>query len=177
MDPSFDGALEEQLARLKRYALALARDEGAADDLVQAALLKAIEGRASFQSSRPLRTWLLAILHNVFVSEHRRRAAERSRDTSFAQLRIGDGEPGQENAVYLRQIAARFAALPEDQRAALHLVAVEELSYQEAAEALSVPVGTIMSRLSRGRAALRKQEAEPGRAGTTLRIIGGSDGK
>lgn len=162
---------------MRRYALALARDDATADDLVQSALLRAIEKRETFEAGRPLKTWLLAILHNIFVSDYRRRAAERSRDLSFAELQIGEGGPEQEHAVYLRQIAIRFAALPEEQRATLHLVAVEGLSYQEAAEALSVPVGTIMSRLSRGRSALRKQESEPGRAGTSLRIIGGSDGK
>lgn len=162
---------------MKRYALALTRDEVSADDLVQSALLRAIEGRASFQGGRSLKTWLLSILHNTFVSDHRRRVAEHVRDANFAELQTSEAGPEQEHAVYLRQIATRFVALPDEQRAALHLVAVEGLSYQEAADALGVPVGTIMSRLSRGRAALRKQETIAARTGAALRIIGGSDGK
>jgi RNA polymerase sigma-70 factor (ECF subfamily) len=141
---------------LRRYARALTRDDAAADDLVQESLLRAIEGADTFRAGGSLRAWLAGIVHNRFVSGRRRQAAEARRDETFAGLR--EGSPGiasQEHAAQLALVSDRFDALPEPQRAVLHLVAVEGLSYQEAATALDVPIGTVMSRLSRARAALR----------------------
>ena len=85
----------------------------------------------------------------------------------------------QENRVRLRQIQQAFISLPEEQRAVLHLIAIEGLSYQEAAESLGIPVGTLMSRLGRARAALRAFEAGAaqtavGRPRPNLRVVGGS---
>jgi len=165
--PSVDVAAH--LDSLRRYARALTRDEAAADDLVQEALLRALERAGTYRPGGSLRAWLAGIVHNRFVSGRRRQAAEARRDQTFADFRDTSVEGDQEHAAQLALVAARFDALPAPQRAALHLVAVEGLSYQEAATALDVPIGTIMSRLSRARAALRAGEARV----PTLRMVRG----
>jgi len=152
----FPGEVAAHLESLRRYARALTRDHAAADDLVQEALLRAIERAGTYRSGGSLRAWLAGILHNCFISGRRRQAAEARRDETFAGLHETAGQEGdQEHAAQLALVADRFYGLPEPQRSVIHLVAVEGLSYQEAASALGVPIGTVMSRLSRARAALR----------------------
>ena len=170
------------LGPLRRYARALTRDETQADDLVQDALVRAYERRASFRTGGSLRGWLLSILHNTFVDGRRRHAAEARRAEHIGAI-IETATPAeQESRVRLQQVQAAFMSLPDEQRAALHLVAIESLSYQEAAAASGIPVGTLMSRLGRARAALRafengssRTQPSPNQARPTLRIIGGSD--
>ena len=174
MDRWTPADIEEQLPHLRGYARALTRDAGAADDLVQDALLRAYEKASTYRPGNSLRSWLLSIVHNLFVDQKRRWASEQKRDARLVDARapaVAQGE--QEQAVYLAEVSARFAALPEDHRAVLSLIGVQGLSYQEAAATLGVPVGTVMSRLHRARAALREPEAasEPGR----LHIVGGRD--
>jgi RNA polymerase sigma factor (sigma-70 family) len=162
------------LASMRRYARALARDDHDADDVVQDALLRAIERQSTFQPGRSRRRWLLAIVHNVFISGTRRRAAEARRDNRFADMLVAHSDPPQEHHARLSEIARSFAALPEHQRAVLHLTAIEGLSYQQCAELLDVPVGTVMSRLARARTTLRRREEDrPETMG--LRIVGGRD--
>lgn len=157
---------------MRRYARSLARDENVADDVVQDALVKALEKRDTFRPEGSAKRWLLSIVHNVFVSARRREQAEARRDIRFAQTLVDRLEPEQEHAACLQEVARTFAALPDHHRAVLHLVAVEGQSYQEAAAILEVPIGTVMSRLNRARAALRS----PHDAGKDkLRIIGGYD--
>lgn len=170
--------IRDDLLAMRRYARSLTRDDPDADDVVQDALLRAIERQDTFQPGRNRRRWLLAIVHNVFFSAKRREASEARRNSRFAGTLTDWLEPGQEEHARLMQIARDFAALPEHHRAVLHLTAIEGLSYQQTAEILSVPAGTVMSRLSRARAALRERErgqgkGQPGGAG--LRLIGGSD--
>jgi RNA polymerase sigma-70 factor (ECF subfamily) len=111
----------------------------------------------------------------------RRHAAEFRRLGQTAELADTIALPEQESRVRLQQVQAAFMSVPDEQRAALHLVAIEGISYQEAANALKIPVGTLMSRLGRARAALRGFEAGADRAQPShskrpsLRIIGGSD--
>lgn len=177
-----------QLAPLRRYARALTRDEARADDLVQDTLARAFERRATFRAGANLRNWLLSILHNVFIDDCRRRESETRREAEIANLTDLSVPAGQESRLHLQQIGQAFLTLPAEQRAVLHLVAIEGLAYQEAADALGIPVGTLMSRLSRARAALRAFEAgapAPARAlpapaeatprRPNLRIVGGSD--
>lgn len=169
-----DPDIRDDLLAMRRYARSLTRDDQDADDVVQDALLRAIEGRASYQPGRNRRRWLLAIVHNVFCSAKRREAAESRRNSRFAETLTDQLEPAQEQYARLTQIARGFAALSEHHRAVLHLTAVDGLSYQQTAELLGVPVGTIMSRLARARAALREQEqGQPGPEG--LRLVGGRD--
>lgn len=159
---------------MRRYARALARDYQDADDVVQDALVRAIERNATYEPGRSRRRWLLAIVHNVFVSGLRRRAAERRRDDRFADAQLVHSDPAQEHRARLTDIARGFDALPEHQRAVLHLIAVEGLTYQECADLLGVPAGTIMSRLARARASLRERDERPA-GGAKLRIMGGRD--
>lgn len=174
-----------QLPALRRYARSLAGAEADAEDLVHDALVRAYERRRTFRPGGNLRAWLLSVLHNAFVSSRRGRRAELARvagaTTEPADPRIG---PSQDGAVRLVELMQAFRALPEEQRAALHLVAVEGLSYQEAALALGIPVGTLMSRLSRARTALRAAERTghsarsrpPDGRGGCLRVVEG-DGR
>lgn len=162
--------MKADLLAMRRYARALARDDQDADDVVQDALVRAIERQATYQPERSRTRWLLAIVHNVFVSGRRREAAEARRNSRFAETLLASVDPQQEAQVRLTEIARDFAALPDAQRAALHLTAIEGLSYQEAADVLGVPIGTVMSRLSRARATLREGQGMP-----HLRLIGGQD--
>jgi RNA polymerase sigma-70 factor (ECF subfamily) len=170
------------LGPLYRYARSLTRDESQADDLVQDTLLRAYERQASFRVGGNLRGWLLSILHNTFIAERRRRTAEAQRMERVAETADTAVPADQESRVRFQQIRETFLSLPEDQRAVLHLVAVEGLSYQEAAATLGIPVGTLMSRLGRARATLRAFEAGQGPIRITadkrkpaLRIVGGSN--
>jgi RNA polymerase sigma factor (sigma-70 family) len=172
-DPDRDAPIEGDLAAMRRYARSLTRDPVDADDVVQDALVRAIEGERTYQPTRSRRRWLMAIVHNVFVSARRREAAEARRNDRFADTLMAHIAPEQEERVRLGEVARAFSALPDHHRAVLHLVAVEGLSYQEAAEVLQVPVGTVMSRLARARAGLREGKGERPRA--ALRVVGGND--
>lgn len=163
----------DDVAAMRRYARSLTRDRDDADDVVQDALVRAIERQATYQAGRDRRRWLLAIVHNVFISGTRREVAEARRNDRFAEMQVAHTDASQEHHARLGEIARSFAALPEHHRAVLHLTAIEGLSYQECADVLGVPVGTIMSRIARARTALRQQDerqAEP-----ALRIVGGRD--
>ena len=177
MREAFSANVMQQVAAMRRYARTLTRDDGAADDLVQQALLLAIERAESFRQGGSLKGWLLAIVHNQFVSGMRRAAVEKRGLDGLAAIPRDDMiGAGQEQAYHLQEVAERFAALPDTQRAVLHLIAIEGLSYRDAADALDIPIGTVMSRLARARAALRgagDAERESREAG--LRIVGGRD--
>lgn len=161
-----------QLGPLRRYARSLTRDGAEAEDLVQDALLRAYERRSGFRHGGNLRAWLLAILHSRFIDRMRARRSEAARIDKAADLAPSAFAAPQEHVVRLAQVRSAFLALPEEQRAALHLVAIEGLSYQEAADALAVPIGTLMSRIARARAALRAMEDDvPQRS--NLRLVGG----
>lgn len=169
--PPFD--VFAQLGPLRRYARSLTRNDADAEDLVHDALLRAYERRAGFRAGGNLRGWLMSILHNAFIDRSRSARAERQRIDEAAHLADTSMPAPQEHTTRLAQVRSNFFALPEEQRAAIHLVAIEGLSYQEAADALGVPVGTLMSRIGRARAALREmEEGVPGK-GPHLRIVGG----
>ena len=162
-----------QLAALRRYARSLVRNSDEAEDLVHDALVRALEKKKSFRSGGNLRTWLLSILHNAHIDRLRqnRSLSRRNDEAAIAAEQSLPAAP--EQAVRLQQVRDAFFDLPEEQREALHLVAIEDLSYQEAAQALGIPVGTLMSRISRARAHLREFEEKTPRV-SHLRIIGGN---
>jgi RNA polymerase sigma-70 factor (ECF subfamily) len=168
------------LSPLRRYARSLTRDETQAEDLVQDTLVRAYERHGSFRSGGNLRGWLLSILH-TFIDGRRRHTAEARRLEEAAVVTETAAPPAQESQVRFQQVQAAFLRLPDEQRAALHLVAIEGLPYQEAADALGIPVGTLMSRLGRARTTLRgfeagthlTQPAENKRP--RLRVVGGAD--
>jgi RNA polymerase sigma-70 factor (ECF subfamily) len=163
-----------QLASLKRYARALVRSPIEAEDLVHDALVKAYERRYSFRAGGNLKSWLMSILHNTHIDRRRSEVARQKRDNVSLEDAPISQAAAQEHSVRLKQVQAAFNALPEEQRQALHLVAIEDLSYQQAADVLAIPVGTLMSRVSRARARLRAMEdGHEGRP--NLRLVGGSD--
>ncbi|MDB5590367.1 sigma-70 family RNA polymerase sigma factor [Enterovirga sp.] len=161
--------LERHIPALRRYAWALLRDREAADDLVQDCLERAVGRWALRRRDGDLRAWLFAILHNLFIDGLRRRRREGLRvDLDHAaELPSPGSDP--ESATGLRDVLAALDTLPSEQRAVILLVGVEELSYEAAARVLAVPIGTVMSRLSRGRERLRRA-LEPAPAATLRRI-------
>jgi RNA polymerase sigma-70 factor (ECF subfamily) len=170
-----------QLPGLRRYARSLTRSDIDAEDLVHDALVRAYEKRASFRARHNLRVWLVSIMHNVFVDGTRARRAEAQRLARMSELVGQQLSPAQDHHMRLCQIRQAFIELPEEQRAALHLVAIEGLTYADAAAALGIPVGTLMSRIARARAALRAiddsdlETSIATRKGRYLRVVGGSD--
>lgn len=169
--PRFD--VLGQIGALRRYARSLTRDATDAEDLVHDALVRAYERRASFKPGGNMRAWLLSILHNAFIDGVRSRKSEAARAAESARMTDTALGPPQEHSVRLSQVRDAFMGLAEEQRAALHLVAIEGLSYQDAADALGIPLGTLMSRIGRARAALRAmEEGAPGRV-SHLKIVGG----
>lgn len=148
--------IEPHIPSLRRYAWALLREPGGADDLVQDCLERAVARWHLRRRDGDLKAWLFAIQHNIFVDAMRRRRREAARveveDLSvFPAFGI---EQDQRSAV--RDILACLDQLPAEQRAVILLVGVEDLSYEEAARVLGIPIGTVMSRLSRGRERLRR---------------------
>ncbi|MBI3367117.1 MAG: sigma-70 family RNA polymerase sigma factor [Burkholderiales bacterium] len=153
---TFRQQLLASIPRLRRYARSLTFDPPTADDLVQSTLERALAHWHQFDQRRDMVLWLLSIAHNAFLDQRRRDARlsviEPSRMTA-AQDELG-GDPGTDVGLRL-DIVAALAQLPREQREPLLLVGVEQLTYAECAEALGIPIGTVMSRVSRGRAALR----------------------
>ncbi|MEO0820326.1 MAG: RNA polymerase sigma factor, partial [Pseudomonadota bacterium] len=148
-------ALPAMLPRLRRVALRLARSADRADDLVQAACLRAIERAAQFSGRGSLEGWVLSILMNTWFNHCR---AERLRlgqgQEEAADVLVYDGPRAMEARLTLSDVAAAIDALPAPQRAVLLLTCRDGLSYREAAEREAVPIGTIMSRLAAARRAL-----------------------
>jgi RNA polymerase sigma-70 factor, ECF subfamily len=151
-----DSELERHIPAMRRFAWSLTRDRDKADDLVQEALLRAVSRWAQLRNPGSVRPWLLQILYNAFRAELRRQHGEElpmPSDTD-AQHPAAIGHP--EDKILLRSTLGALARLPEDQRAVLELVAIEGLSYEEVSRIVDVPLGTVMSRLSRARETLRE---------------------
>jgi RNA polymerase sigma-70 factor (ECF subfamily) len=146
--------LVTQIPRLRRYARALTRSAEAADDLVQDCLERAWRKAHRWTPGTDLRAWLFTVMHNVYVNHVRRQQPvtepmERN-DYQDPRPQSLDGE------LDMRDLEAGLAQLSDDQREVLLLVCLEELSYEQAADVLGVPVGTVMSRLHRARERLRR---------------------
>jgi RNA polymerase sigma-70 factor (ECF subfamily) len=155
--PDRAALIEEQIPGLRRFACALLRgDREAADDLVQDALVRALSHWNLRRNQENLRGWLYTILYNQFLSDQHRVRRRGPHDALTQETELPGIDGGQHSVLQHRDLLRAFAALPEEQRAALLLVGVEDLSYQEAARVLGVPIGTVMSRLSRGRERLRR---------------------
>jgi RNA polymerase sigma-70 factor (ECF subfamily) len=151
--------LEHYIPGLRRYACALLRgDRTRADDLVQNSLERALSRWHQRRSDGDLRGWIYTILYHRFLTDRRRQGSD-FRCESLTEI-LGCEEPGvvgaQEKALAQRDILRGLAELPEEQRSVLLLIAVEDFSYEQAARILAVPIGTVMSRLSRGRERLRR---------------------
>jgi len=147
--------LEAVLPRLRRYARALAGSREAADDLTQDTLERAWNKRSLWTPGTDLRAWLFTIMHNVFVNGARaHRPAVSSDEAGGEDRRLATGT-SVETGIVLGELSRSLALLPDEQRQVLLLVGLEQFSYAEASEVLGVPIGTVMSRLSRGRERLR----------------------
>jgi RNA polymerase sigma-70 factor, ECF subfamily len=152
----FGRLLEVEIPRLRRYARALTRDVSRADDLVQSCLTRAVAKQHLWQPGTDLRAWLFTILHNQHVNDVRRSVRE---GVSVAVEDMAPMLTVASNAIaalQLRDLEAAIAKLPQEQRQVILLVGLEGMRYEEVAMILGVPVGTVRSRLSRGREALRK---------------------
>ena len=143
------------LPRLRRFGLALTGSAGDADELVQEVCERALQRSEQLRDGTRLDAWLYGIMRNRWTDEVRWRRIRRHDDMEAASEIVGDdGERAAEARITLDRVRAGLATLPTDQRTVLVLVCVDGLTYKEAADVLGVPVGTVMSRLARGRKAL-----------------------
>ena len=163
-----DEPLRELLPRLRRFAVSLTRNTSSADDLVQATLERAITRWGDKRPEGDLRAWLFSILYRQFL-DAQRRTRRYARMLDFFTGRE-DVQPSVERTVMAQSTLQAFDQLNTEQRALLLWVSVEGLSYKEVAEILDVPLGTVMSRLSRARQALR-QLSDGELASPSLRIL------
>jgi RNA polymerase sigma-70 factor (ECF subfamily) len=147
--------LGAELTRLWRYALVLSGSRDAAEDLVQATCVRAIERAGQFQPGTRLDRWLISILRSIWLNEVRSRKVRQGQGLVDADaVLVFDGLRETETNIFAAQVLREVQSLPEMQREAVYLVYVEGLTYREAADALAVPIGTIMSRLATARARL-----------------------
>lgn len=149
--------IEACIPALRRYATALLRNREDADDLVHDSLVRALDKLHTRRDDADVRAWLFAIMHNLFISQLRRQksrpAGEPINESHEATLTL---RPDQESSLQFRDLVEALNRLPVEQRSVLLLVSVEDLSYAEAASVLGIPIGTVMSRLARGRERLRQ---------------------
>lgn len=158
---AFERELLTLLPRLRRFARSLARDSADADDLCQAALERALKARGQWQPGTTMDAWMYRIMRNCWIDEVRARTR---RSQTFAPEEAGaaigvDAHEDVERRAELNQVDRAMAELPAEQREVIALVLVEGLAYREAAGILEIPMGTLTSRLTRGRQALAKRLA------------------
>ena len=152
----FARLLEAEIPRLRRYARALTRDQSRADDLVQSSLCRAIAKQHLWEPGTDLRAWLFTILHNQHVNDVRRSVRE------GVSIPVEDVAPSLTvpadtgASLQLRDLERALARLPDEQRQVILLVGLEGMRYEEVATVLGIPIGTVRSRLSRGRDMLRE---------------------
>lgn len=149
--------IEPLIPAMRRYARSLLRDRSAADDLVQDSLERAVSNWHQRKDANP-RAWIFTILHNLAMTRLRRTATrprhialEDAQEETFARA------PSQEDGLRYRELLDALDRLPEEQKTVLLLATVEGLSYAETADVLAIPLGTVMSRLSRARERLMKE--------------------
>jgi RNA polymerase sigma-70 factor (ECF subfamily) len=152
----FHRLIEEQIPRLRRYARALTRNPERADDLVQETLVRALDKESLWQPGTDLRAWLFTLMHNQNVNTVRRAIREgvsvNVEDVSGALVAATDPTVSRK----LCELDRALGRLPEDQRRVILLIGLEGMAYDTAAEVLGIPIGTVRSRLSRGRENLRR---------------------
>ena len=162
----FPSLVEQEIPRLRRYARALTRGADRADDLVQDTLVRALTKGHLWQPGTDIRAWLFTIMHNQYVNMVRREMRDSAtvdiEQLSSTLVATTDPTVGRQ----LVELDRAFARLPDEQREVILLVGLEGMAYESAAQILGVPIGTVRSRLSRGRDSLRqlmgrKHEAKP----------------
>jgi len=152
----FHRLIEQQIPRLRRYARALTRNRERADDLVQDTLSRALDKEQFWQPGTNLRAWLFTIMHNQNVNNVRLAVVRESRMVDMEQLSPMPATTDPTASRQMFELERALAQLPVEQRQVILLVGLEGMSYEDAAGILNVPVGTVRSRLSRGRDILRK---------------------
>jgi RNA polymerase sigma-70 factor, ECF subfamily len=152
----FARLLQHEIPRLRRYARALSRDAERADDLVQSCLVRAIAKRHLWEPGTDLRAWLFPILHNQNVNEIRRSVRDGVVVAMEDVAPVLTVAPRAGAALQLRDLERGIRLLPEEQRQVILLVGLEGMRYGKAAAVLDIPIGTVRSRLSRGREMLRR---------------------
>jgi RNA polymerase sigma-70 factor (ECF subfamily) len=158
-DADFGEQVGTLLPRLRRFARALTRHPQDADDLVQLAVERALTRSKQWRPDSSLTNWMLAIVRNAWIDEtrsRRRRDAVLVPENEAAEV----GDTGTDRDIELWSIQSALDRLPEEQRLAVALVLIEGLSYREAAQVMEVPIGTLTSRLARGRMALQSMLAD-----------------
>lgn len=159
---AFENELLALLPRLRRFAASLSRNAADGDDLCQAALERALKSRHLWEEGTRLDSWMYRIMRNIWIDEAR---ARQRRAKTFAPEgegdHVGDRSDRQMEAIAeLSSVDRALSRLPDEQREVIALVLVEGLAYKEAAEILDIPIGTLTSRLVRGRSALLAELGE-----------------
>ena len=163
--------IEPHIPALRRFAWSLTRSGYSADDLVQDCLERAVSRWPSRRLDGDVRAWLFAILNNCFLDD-RRRDKRRGRQVALDEMTEPCVDAQQDAGLHYLDVAEAFEQLPDEMRAVILLVGVEDMQYTEAALVLGVPIGTVMSRLSRGRERLRQLiSGEPLATGPALRSV------
>ncbi len=142
------------IPQLRRYARALTGDYTAAEDLVQDTLERAWKRFGLWRSGSNLRAWLFTIMHNIFVNHVRAEPHKQTQNADHSALHVW-GSRTAEDRLELEDLSKALRRLPNEQREVILLIGLEQMSYDAAAKVLGIPIGTVMSRLSRGREQLR----------------------
>ena len=170
--PDFNRLLEEQIPRLLRYARALTRNTERADDLVQDTLVRALAKQHLWQAGTNLRAWLFTLMHNQNVNNVRYgiREGQNIDVEEMSNVLAAATDPTASRQLY--ELNRALSQLAQEQRQAILLVGLEEFSYEETAAILNIPVGTVRSRLSRGRDQLRRLMDMPAKAPAVTEAVG-----
>ncbi len=162
--PSFETELSELLPRLRRFAHALSRDSADADDLAQMTIERAIRSQAQWTPGTRLDSWLYRIMRNLWIDTVRARGRQQRFEAPPEEARTVGQDPREaiDAAIELQRAMAAMQRLPDEQREVVALILIEGYGYRETAELLDLPIGTVSSRLVRGRKAL-------------LAMLGGTD--
>ena len=168
----FNRLLEEQIPRLRRYARALTRNTERADDLVQDTLVRAVAKQHLWQAGTNLRAWLFTLMHNQNVNDVRRGVYQgQNIDVEdMSNVLAATTDPTASRQLY--ELNRSLSQLAQEQRQVILLVGLEEFSYEETSAILNVPVGTVRSRLSRGRDQLRRLMDMPAKAPAVTEAVG-----
>ncbi len=174
MESEFRRQLAALLPRLMRFAIALTRSRDEAEDLAQAACERALAHAGQWQPDTRLDSWMFRIARTIWLNRLRARAVGERYRAEIAARNEGTAVPQAESRLMLARVAEKMLALPAEQRVVLMLVTVEGLTYREAAEIAGIPIGTVMSRLARGRLALMKAlgEADGAEPDNIVRMAG-----
>ena len=166
---SMDAMITEQIPQLRRYARALTGDRTSADDLVQDTLERAWGKLHMWRSGSNMRAWMFSIMHNKFINQIRKnKVATVSIDEDALDVPT---RATQDDALEMRDLVSALTKLPDEYREVVLLIGLEQMSYEEVSQVLEIPLGTVMSRLSRGRERLRTLMAGTAESVPVLRRV------